>query len=85
MKIQNKIEKQIHDQVQSYLDEYDFDSEIKRLTNSNAIDNEIRRLVKEKVAEAVSNSFLTAFKKQNRLIDAWASDKLRSLLKELGL
>lgn len=85
MNIQNQIEKQVHEQIQYYLDEYDFDAEIKRLTNNKTIDAEIKRLIKEKVAQAISDRFMKAFIKQNKIIDAWADNKLRTLLKELGL
>lgn len=85
MQIQKQIEKQVHDGIQYYLDEYDFDAEIKRLTNKKVLDAEIKRMIKEKVAQTINDQFMKAFAKQNRLIDAWANNKLRTLLKELGL
>jgi len=83
--MKKKIEKQVHDNLQYFLDEYDVESEIKRLTSKKALDDEIKKQIKENISMSINDSFMKAFSKNNKLIDAFANNKLRSLLDELGV
>lgn len=80
-----QIEKFIHQQVQFHLDELDIQGMIDEHTSKKFVEREVKQMVKEKVAQAVGDAFVKAFIKQNRIIDAWANEKLRNLLIELGL
>lgn len=80
-----KIEKQIHKELQYFLDEFDISAEIKRLSNSKNIEEIIKREIKDKVERAIGNTFIKAFAKNQKLIDSFAENKLRNLLEELGI
>ena len=85
MDMKKQLEEQIHRELQCFLDEYDFDAEIERLTNSKALKREFERLIKDKIAQSFNEAFIKAFIKKQKYIDSFADQELSQLLKRLGV
>lgn len=83
--MKSKIEKQIISDVESALAEIDIDGVVKQYTNSMRVKEIVDQMVKDKIAQVFQEKILFAYRKQERLIDAWADSKLTALLKELGV
>ncbi len=79
------INKLIHQEVDNALSEIDIDYLVKQATNSKAVKRLVESAIKDKIATTIGDKIMFAFKKNERIIDAWADNKVRNLLVELGL
>ena len=79
------INKIILKNVEMALEEVDIDGMIESMINSKAIKKEVDLMLKEKIVRAFEDKVLTKYRKNERVIDAWADNKLRELFIELGI
>lgn len=79
------INKLIHKEVDYALSEFDIDYMVKRATSSKTVKELTEKIIKQKIAMTIEDKIIKAYQKNEMLIDAWASNKVTSLLIELGL
>lgn len=85
MKQHININKLIHKEVDYALSEIDIDHIVKQATNSKAVKKFVELAIKDKIATTIGDKIMEAYQKNERIIDAWAENKVRNLLIELGL
>lgn len=83
--MRKELEKIITNNVTSYLDEIDIDSLIKELSSKKAVEEVLDRMIKDKIAETFRKKMIDKYIENQMVIDSYATDKLRNLLKELGI
>lgn len=83
--MKSQINKIILKNVEDALFEIDIDGMVKEMTNKKKVEEIVRDMVKEKISMAFQEKMLLHYRKQEKIIDAWADNKLTALLIELGV
>lgn len=85
MNLRKTIEKQINQDIQYHLDEFDIDNYVKKVVSNKEVGKLVDQQVKQKLAEMIQEKAFMSIKKVMPIIDAYTNEKVREFLYSLGI